>query len=254
VTLDANATLGEFAAHRPSSIPVFERLNLDYCCGGKRTLAEACRARALEPDRVLTAIADEERGAAQRPERSWDTASMTELADHIEATHHAFCRDALTRLRATLPRVVAAHGERHPELPLVEKIVSDFAEELYDHMVREERVVFPWLRRLERPSEIQSGPPWSVKRPISCMVHDHEEAGEALAQLRRLTKDYTPPPDACGTYRSVLNTLRDLERDMHIHIHKENNILFPAGIRAEERLGRVIRRDPAAESATLTPH
>jgi regulator of cell morphogenesis and NO signaling len=95
-------------------------------------------------------------------------------------------------------------------------------------------VLFPWLRRLERPTEIQSGPTWSVRRPISCMVHDHDDAGKALATLRRLTNDYTPPDDACATYRSTLSTLEALEADTHRHIHKENNILFPAGVAAED--------------------
>ncbi|MFG0274718.1 MAG: hemerythrin domain-containing protein, partial [Phycisphaerales bacterium] len=143
---------------------------------------------------------------------------------------------ALARLADTLPRVVRAHGERRPELHELAKVVDTFAEELRDHMVREERVLFPWFRRLEKRSEIQGGPPWSVRRPISCMVHDHDDAGDALAAMRRITNGFAPPEGACPTYRSVLHTLETLEADTHRHIHKENNILFPAGVAAEDAL------------------
>ncbi len=235
---DTDMTLGQIAALRPSAIPVFERYGLDYCCGGKRSLEQACAVAGLAAARVLEAIAEEEARTPQ-PERSWADATMTELADHIEQTHHAFARDAIARLRVVVPRVVAAHGRNDPRLLEVAQVLEEFAQELHEHMVREERVLFPWLRRLERPTQIHTGPPWSVRRPISCMEHDHEKAGESLSKLRELTDGYTPPPLACMTYRSMLRTLEELERDTHVHIHKENAILFPAGIRAEEeRLGK----------------
>lgn len=229
-------TLGAIAAAWPESMRVFDRFGLDYCCGGGRTLGEACRAAEIDAGAVLEAVARENTPRQEAPERHWQEATMTELADHIERKHHAFVREALGRLEKSLPRVVAAHGARHPELRELHETVTKFGEEMCDHMVREERVLFPWLRRLERPSEITSGPPWSVKRPISCMEHDHEDAGRALERMRALTNGFVAPPDACATYRSVLDTLRDLERDTHRHIHKENNILFPAGVRAEQQL------------------
>jgi regulator of cell morphogenesis and NO signaling len=102
-----------------------------------------------------------------------------------------------------------------------------------EHMIREERVLFPWLRRLEKPGAIMTGPPWSVQRPISCMEHDHDSAGAALARMRRMTNDFTLPADACNSYRALYQSIAALERDTHVHIHKENNILFPAGVRAE---------------------
>ena len=229
-------TLGQLAVEHPASIAEFERHGLDYCCGGRRTLREACLAAGVDPGVVLAAI----RAGALRPEataeRNWADATMTELADHIEQTHHAFTRDVLGRLANVIPRVVAAHAEAHPELHELADVVKNLSEEMHDHMIREDRVVFPWLRRRERPSEIQGGPPWSVRRPISCMIHDHDDAGEALAKLRSLTNDFAPPTGACMTYRSMLGMLLDFERDMHTHIHKENNILFPAGIAAEDRM------------------
>jgi regulator of cell morphogenesis and NO signaling len=232
----AQHTVGEIAAAQPRSIPVFERFGLDYCCGGRKVLADAAKEAGIDPEAVLGAIrmACQESPAAGEPD--WANASLSDLADHIEATHHAFVRDALTRLASVVPRVVQAHADRHPELSTLQYVIQEFSEEMHDHMIREERVVFPWIRRLEKASQIHKGPPWSVKRPISCMIHDHDDAGRALESMRRLTHDFTPPADACPTYRSMLTTLAELESDTHLHIHKENNILFPGGIAAEERL------------------
>ncbi len=235
-TITPERTVGQIAASDPRSIPVFERLGLDYCCGGRVALAEAAKARGLDPDSVLRDLHAACTDGPPVEEPDWTRASLADLADHIEHTHHAFVRDALARLSTVVPRVVQAHGERHPELKELEGVIRSFAEEMHDHMIREERVVFPWIKRLERSSQIHKGPPWSVKRPISCMIHDHDDAGRALESMRRLTDNYTPPPGACPTYRSMLATLAQLESDTHLHIHKENNILFPGGIAAEERL------------------
>lgn len=232
----ATPTVGAIAASRPASLAVFERLGIDYCCGGKRPFAEACAERGLDPAGVMEAIAAEEARTGESPSRDWTGATMTELADHIEQTHHAFVKDALGRLDGVVPRVVAAHGARHPELTDLAATYAQFAEEMRDHMIREERVLFPWLRRLEKSTEIHVGPPWSVKRPIDCMEHDHDEAGRALAKMRELTRGYAAPEGACPTYRSMLSTLDALERDTHIHIHKENNVLFPRGVETEKRI------------------
>jgi regulator of cell morphogenesis and NO signaling len=240
-------TVGELAAKRPASIAVFERLGLDYCCGGKHALAGACARAGVSLAELLRAIEAEE-ASVRTAERDWQAATMAELADHIEQTHHVFVRDALKRLETVLPRVVRAHGDRHPELHALADVVEQFRAEMHDHMVREERVLFPWLRRLERPTQIHTGPPWSVRRPIGCMVHDHDDAGAALARMRALTGGYLPPEGACAPYRSMLATLAELERDTHIHIHKENNVLFPAGVRAEDQLR--LDRSPAPGSTT----
>lgn len=228
-------TLGEIAAAFPSVIPALERLGLDYCCRGGRTLADAVEAAGLEPATVLGTLrkAAESKPLEQPEERDWRAASMTELADHIEETHHAFVRDAMEQLGVLLPKVIEAHGDEHEALRSLVPVVDALADDLQDHMVREEKVLFPWLRRLERKSEIQGGPPWSVRRPIDCMVHDHDEVAVALGKIRELTADYQPPRGACPSYTRLYGLLGELERDTHRHIHKENNILFPAGVRAE---------------------
>lgn len=226
--------IGRLAAERPEFVPVFDRLGLDYCCHGSRTLAEACEHAGVDLSTALRALGDAGAGPhAHGGERDWLSATMQDLADHIEQTHHRLAREWFERLRGLMPRLLSAHGERHPELREVSEVIDQLREEMTDHMIREERVLFPWLRRLERPTAVNVGPPWSVRRPIDCMEHDHVSVSQGLAKLRRLTSDYRSPEDACRTYESVLSVLRDLDRDTRIHIHKENNILFPAGIRAE---------------------
>ncbi len=242
ITLDT--TLGMAAAQRPVLIPLFERHGLDFCCHGGRSIREACAEAGVDARTLL--LESERPDAPTRSEHDWTTRSMDELCTHIVATHHTKAREALARLDVLLPKIEAAHGARHPELLELTGVVHGLREEMLDHMVREERVLFPWLRRLETPSAITVGPPWSVQRPIDCMMHDHESVAGAFARARALTDNYRVPEDACASYRSAMDALRDLEHDTHVHIHKENNILFPRGIDAERARGLPARRDPAS--------
>lgn len=236
-TLTLSTPMGEIAKACPHAIPLLESYRLDYCCHGETTLADACTERGLDPDRTLRSILDADSAAHDGDELDLTSMTMTELADHIESTHHAMTRDALATLKTMLPKLIRAHGDAHPELTELSECIETFADDLEDHMIREERVLFPWLRRLERKSELQGGPPWSVRRPIDCMIHDHDSAGDMLERIRRITDEYRAPEDACGTYRACFSLLESLERDTHIHIHKENNILFPRGVEAERLRG-----------------
>lgn len=240
VTSLIDAPIGCLAARQPECVPVLESFGLDYCCHGERSLGDACAARMIDRERVLESLQARlaTTTTTPQPHANWQHATMTELADHIERVQHAFARDALARLGNVAPKVASTHGSTHPELKDVETTIRTLAEDMHDHMIREERVLFPWIRRLEKRSEIQGGPPWSVRRPIDCMVHDHVAVGALLSTLRRLTRDYAEPPEACGSYRSMLATLAELERDTHLHIHLENNILFPAAARAEAERSR----------------
>lgn len=237
--------LGTLAGEHPELIPVLDRFGLDYCCHGGHSLKEACEAARVSLHDVLAAI-DEGRSVPRgESDRRWSDATMTELADHIEATHHALARESFDRLATIVPRVKAAHLERHPWLEDLEATIRSLQEAMHDHMVREERVLFPWLRRLDRPSEIHTGPPWSVKRPISCMVHDHDEVAGFLSRIKALTDGHHVPPDACNSFRVMVDLLRDLDTDTRLHIHKENNILFPAGVNAERARGEHVAKVPS---------
>lgn len=235
VGLSEAARVGDLVVERASRSRVLEEYGIDYCCGGRRTLREACSELGVEPDAVLEALrrADLESPASEEPDASWS--SLAELIDHILDTHHAFLRTELPRLSELVLKTERAHGERHRELAECREIFGSLRAELESHMVKEERILFPAIRGLESASAEGRPLGGSVRGPISVMEMEHDSAGDALEQLRRLTDDYTPPEDACNTWRALLDGLRTLELDLHRHIHKENHILFPRAIELEER-------------------
>ena len=232
--ITSEMTVAHIATTHPELLPELERLGIDYCCGGGRPLGEAAVKAGLEIETVARRLAE-----YQPPENAeagdWTSRTMTELADNIEHTHHVFAREALDRLKTLTAKCVAAHGDEEPRLHDLQHVLAVLTDDMHDHFVREERVVFPWIRRLERPTQIQGGPPWSIRRPIDCMIHDHDDVGEAFARVHELTDDLSAPEDACSTWRECYRLFGELEQDTHQHIHKENNILFPAGIEAERR-------------------
>ena len=240
-TINADTRIGSLAARRPDLLGVMDRLGMDYCCHGDDTLERAA-ARAGKPlAQVLAAFAsDVAVPASVATACGIDAASlsMTALCDHIEQVHHAFVKAAFGELDVLVPKVAEHHGEHTPSLREAAQVYVSLREEMLDHLIREERVLFPWLRRLEAHEAVHVGPPWSVKRPIDCMIHDHNSVGEALARLSTLTNGYAVPLGACMSFSRMLGLLRDLDSDTRRHIHEENNVLFPAGIAAEQRRAR----------------
>jgi regulator of cell morphogenesis and NO signaling len=214
--------VGQLVAERPSRARVFEQFGIDYCCGGKKPLTQACKEKRIGPKQVLEALARSEEPATGQPD--WSAATLTELADHIEHTHHAYLKTELPRLDFMTQKVVKAHGARHPELLKVREVFVALKDEMDSHMAKEEQIFFPACRRLELETELS--PVW-LGGPIGILTDEHDDAGRALSSLRDLTHDYTPPLDACNTFRAMLDSLHQLELDMHQHVHKENNILFP---------------------------
>ncbi len=228
-TLDS--TVGQLAAQNPSALPVFERLGIDYCCGGDQSLDDACKKRGLDPQQVLAEIGrcPQDNGNTT----DWLAAPLSELCDHIKQTHHAFLREQLPFLTQLIDKVVDAHAERHPELNDVRETFRALRDELEPHMLKEERILFPAVRALEISTQPVSLPFGTVKNPIGVMEDEHEHAGQALRRLRELTGDFSPPDDACNAYRGLLESLQRLEADLHEHIHMENNILFPRAAELE---------------------
>jgi regulator of cell morphogenesis and NO signaling len=216
-TLTEERTVGEIAAERPASVRVFEKYEIDYCCGGKTSLAAACAGRGIAPERLI-----EELDAALAPsagaDPDWQTASLTDLIDHILTKHHAWLKTELPRLSRLQQKVTAAHGAAHADslVPLAETLEA-LRQELEAHMMKEETILFPMIRAGSA----------SVANPISVMEHEHDSAGRALERMRAVTGNYTLPADACNSYRALFAGLRELEADLHQHIHLENNILFP---------------------------
>jgi regulator of cell morphogenesis and NO signaling len=239
-TPDSYPTLGQLVAERPARSKVFEKLGIDFCCGGKRTLDAACAEKGLDPHTVLLILQAFEGPDATAPssalEKNWLRAPLGELCDHIERTHHDYLRAELPQLAALAAKVAKAHGERHPELKQVERIFHAFREELAQHMRKEEMVLFPIVRELEHAESLPQFHCGTVDNPIRVMEMEHESAGSALKQIRQLTGDLTPPKDACHSYADLLKRLAHLEQDLRQHVHKENNILFPRAAELEKSL------------------
>jgi regulator of cell morphogenesis and NO signaling len=234
--ITTNTTVGELVAERPGRARVFERYGIDYCCGGRQALSEACTAKELDAQEVVGALRDADQQSTPADEPDWTRAQLGALIANILETHHAYLRRELPRLTEIVAKVQAVHGVRHPELTGVRQTFDSLHGELESHMMKEEQVLFPLIREMESAQTLAASRGGSVRNPISVMEHEHESAGAALARLRELTNDYTPPEDGCTTYQAMLHSLAELEADLHRHIHKENNILFPRATELEASL------------------
>jgi regulator of cell morphogenesis and NO signaling len=227
-------TVREIALENPASIRVFEAFGIDYCCGGRKPLAEACAAKNIALDAVITAL---ENGTASSAPVS-DAQSLSALVSHIVNAHHAYVRRELPRLAELASKVVSRHGDTKPELPQIQTKVGQISEELIEHLAKEEVVLFPYITKLERAKNEGTAKPHgcfgTVASPIAMMTQEHEAAGALLAAIRQLSGDYTPPVGACPTFHAFYNGLREFEQDLHQHIHLENNILFPRAMAMEE--------------------
>ncbi|MEZ4388512.1 MAG: iron-sulfur cluster repair di-iron protein [Candidatus Krumholzibacteriia bacterium] len=228
--------VGDLAASQPALIPILDSLGIDFCCGGQRSLADAARAAGQDPDSVLRALAAGRPEGADEPAVDWRQADLSTLVDHIVSRHHDYLRQALPRISDLMITVLRAHGENHPELAAVSRQFQALRNELSDHLLKEERVLFPLIQSMAATRSLDGNHCGSVTNPIGVMEFEHDNAGEALRNLRVWTGGYTPPADACPTYRALLRDLADLERDLHEHIHKENNILHPRAVALEASL------------------
>jgi len=232
-TITLDSTLAELVTAAPPLARALERHRLDYCCGGGRTLEQACTDQGIDPTTVL----DELLAAGEPPAaEAWTGLGAAELADHIETTHHRYLWDELPRLTALVTKVEGVHAGRHPELHEVASCVAELRADLEPHLRKEEQVLFPMIRELARatlPPAFHCG---SIRNPISVMMLEHDRAGALLERLRELTGDHTPPADGCASFTALYEGLAELAADTHLHVHKENNVLFPMVLALESRL------------------
>lgn len=240
MSVTAEKTVRELALEIPAATRVFEKLGIDYCCGGNRSLEDACRTASLPMDEVLDSLEMAEQSArAVEKDRNWPTELLADLIAHITSTHHKYTREEIARLGPLFDKVCSVHGNNHPELAQIRASFQGLAQELTMHMMKEEMVLFPYIERMEE-SVIQKEPvlppPFgSVQNPISMMEHEHDSAGIALRSMRDASNGYAAPPDACISYLTLYKALAAFEADLHQHIHLENNILFPRAIEMERR-------------------
>jgi regulator of cell morphogenesis and NO signaling len=239
MSVTTEKTVRELALENPVATRVFEKLGIDYCCGGNKSLDEACHAAKLNTDQVLDALKKAEQSArAVQEEHNWQTEALADLIAHIKNTHHVYTREELARLAPLFDKVCSVHGKNHPELLEIREAFQGLAAELTTHLMKEEMVLFPYVKRMEEAA-IEKAPtvpaPFgTVQNPVSMMEREHDSAGNALRAMRAASKGYAAPEDACVSYQTLYKALAELEADLHQHIHLENNILFPRAVAMEK--------------------
>jgi regulator of cell morphogenesis and NO signaling len=239
--INTQETVGQIAVNIPGAPRVFEQFGIDYCCGGQKTLAEACQQRSVPLDRVLDSLAEaDEWQKLTGTARDWTQKSLATLQQFIVDTHHEFTRQELARLEKLFAKVCAAHGSRHPELLRLQELFLQLKQELLPHMLKEEQVLFPYVARLEEAAQAgRPAPPaffGTVNHPVRMMMNEHDVAGDLLKALRQTAADYVVPADACPSFRALYQALPELEADLHQHIHLENNLHFPRAVELEARI------------------
>ena len=220
-------TVGSFVVERPSRSKVFEKFGIDYCCGGHKALGEACTEGGLAAEAVLEALRQFDATEPKDESTPWGD-DIAALADHIESTHHAYLHEELPRLSALVERVANAHGGSDPRLLKLRAVWERFRGEMDLHMAKEEQILFPLCRRLAAGAPAGRFHCGSVRGPVSVMRAEHDDHAVNLGLIKDLTDNFAVPDFACNTYRAMLDALKELEQDLHRHIHKENYILFPA--------------------------
>jgi regulator of cell morphogenesis and NO signaling len=239
MTVTTEKTVREFALENPTATRVFEKLGIDYCCGGNRTLQESCRAANLDINQVLDSLesAEHDVQAAQK-NRNWQTEPLADVIAHIKNTHHKYTREEIARLGPLFDKVCSVHGKNHQELLQIREIFQGLAQELATHLMKEEIVLFPFIVSMEEATienkATVPAPFGTVQNPVSMMEHEHDSAGNALRAMRKASSDYAVPAGGCVSYQALYKALDAFEIDLHQHIHLENNILFPRAIAMEK--------------------
>jgi regulator of cell morphogenesis and NO signaling len=230
VEIDTTTTLATLVDAHPHLARELERRQLDYCCGGGQTLAEACSRAGLDADVVAAELALVPHDDAPA---EWTTMDAAELVDHLESTHHRYLWDEMPRIGALVDKIVDVHGERHPELFGIRDCWVEFRTDMEPHLLKEERVLFPMVRDLVAATDAPTFHCGTLRNPISVMLREHDVVGDLMARMRMLTDGYTAPADGCATYTATFAALAEIEADTHLHIHLENNVLFPMVVRLE---------------------
>ena len=241
--LDSTRTVREFAIEIPNATRVFEKMKIDYCCGGNQPLNEACLQAGLDVEEVVQLLSQAEQNELTdvgSEANTLQSLALAKLSDYIVNKHHVFTRTELERLTALLEKVCSVHGSNHPELLKIQSEFQTLRAELEPHMLKEERILFPYITRLET-AVCENGPaPFApfgtVRNPITAMMREHDAAGEILKTIRQLSGNFALPEDACFSYRTLYSALEELEADLHQHIHLENNILFPRAMEIENQI------------------
>lgn len=236
---ETNSTIGELVSSDYRKAEVFKKFGLDFCCGGKKTLQEACKSKGLDIvqiEKELKAV-DSIIALPSEDYNSWD---ISFLADYILNTHHKYVKQAIPVIYEYTQKVAKVHGDKHPEAIVIAEIFLMVSDELNRHICKEEDILFPYIKHLtiagKNGMKVEAPLFGTIEKPINMMEHEHDEVGKLLEKIRLLSDNYTPPADACTTYKLSYSKLKEFEDDLHKHIHLENNILFRKAIELEKEL------------------
>lgn len=252
-------TIGSIVAEDYRTAPVFSKFQIDFCCKGGRTIEEVCNAKGIDPEILIEALLEVKNNAGLPDENDVRVWSASKLADYIETVHHGYVRNTMPVLGTYLKKVATVHGDRHPELKEIFALFSECTVDLLNHMIKEETVLFPSIKKMDRlaaSGEKLTAPFFfgTVENPIAMMRHEHSAEGDRFEKITLLTNNYTPPEDACNTYRVSFAKLREFEEDLHRHIHLENNILFHKAVELEQYLQPKEEEEYSACSCNVIPH
>ena len=235
---EKDETLGEIAAKDLRKAEVFKKYGLDFCCGDKKTVKEACAEKGLNVTKIEQELQTADKNISTARPLPYNEWSLDFLADYIVNTHHSYVKKTIPDLRSYASKVASVHGNRHPELLAISQLTDEVCEELSLHMVKEETVLFPYIKQLvaskNNGNPLQKGTFNTIQAPIDMMEHEHDVVGKKLEQIRTLSNNYALPDDACASYSFLFKTLEEFENDLHIHVHLENNILFPKSLDLEK--------------------
>jgi regulator of cell morphogenesis and NO signaling len=235
--LSPGKTVGQYVLEQPALSKVFEKYGIDFCCGGKRPLDEVCREKGIDVSEIIRAL-NEAVTVAETEKVNWKEASISEMVGHIYNVHHVYLYNEMPRLSRMVQKVARVHGENDSRLVQLEHVYEQLVSELTIHMMKEENVLFPYCRDLENARVQPRFHCGDIGNPIRVMEMEHEQAGTLLENMRALTDNYTPSEWACNTYRAMLDGLKEMESDIHQHIHEENNILFPKALKKSDSLSQ----------------
>ena len=234
-TITKETQVGDLVAHDYRTATVFKNNKIDFCCKGNRSIEEVCNQQNIQEEPLieeLNAIVSSTDSTGENFQ-NWD---LDLLVDYIEKKHHRYVRSRIPELLSYIEKVARVHGERHPELIEIRRLFFSSAQDLASHMQKEENILFPYIKKLVSEDPLEKPAFGSAVNPIQMMKSEHDNEGERFRAIARLSQEYTPPEDACTTYRVAFAMLKEFEEDLHKHIHLENNILFPRAIKAEKNI------------------
>jgi regulator of cell morphogenesis and NO signaling len=221
------AFVADIALHFPQSIAIFNRYNIDYCCNGKKSFVQVCEKARLNPETIWNEVQERQRNSGVDNHLNFESWEPSLLIDFIVQHHHQYVRESIPQLEALLNKVCSVHGVDQPQLFAIRNDFSALADELLNHLPKEENVLFPAIKRMSKNEESDFV---NLQAPVSMMEHEHETAGKLIKSIRSLSDNYTPPANACLSFQMTYKLLQEFENDLMQHIHLENNILFPKAL------------------------